>query len=258
MTRVSTKLNILLAGSCLICVAVIASLMSAGPVFAQDAGTSSSSVASRYSGRIGSVETAERALAELSKERSGIEQRFAADERVCHTEFFATSCIDNAKERRRHALAEVRKVEVEANAFLRQVRVSERDKALEDKRLERERKEAERLKREQASPPPDKTKAGGRENSGKTARETPPKPVQEPAPARPSSSPRNGDANQRQAQHDAKLKRLEQQERADAQKRADKVAAYERKVKEAEERQREVEAKKKEKELERAKRTPLN
>jgi hypothetical protein len=232
--------------------------MSAGPVFAQDAGTSSSSVVSRYSGRIGSVETAERALAELSKERSEIEQRFAADERVCHADFFATSCIDKAKERRRHALVEVRKVEVEANAFLRQVRVSERDKALEDNRLERERKEAERLKREQASPPPDKTKAGVRENSEKTARETPPKPVREPAPARPSPSPRNGDANQRQAQHDAKLKRLEQQERADAQKRADKVAAYERKVKEAEERQREVEANKKEKEQERAKRTPLN
>jgi colicin import membrane protein len=256
MTRVSTKLNRLLAGSCLICVAVIASLISAGPVFAQDAGTSSSDLLSRYSGRIGSVETAERALAEVGKERSGIEQRFAADERVCHTEFFANACIDKAKERRRHALAGVRKVEVEANAFLRQARVSERDKALEDKRLERERNEAERLKREQASPPPDKTKAGVRENSGKTARETPPKPVREPAPARPS--PRNGDANQRQAQHDAKLKRLEQQERADAQKRADKVAAYERKVKEAEERQREVEAKKKEKELERAKRTPLN
>jgi hypothetical protein len=232
--------------------------MSAGPVFAQDAGTSSSDVASRYSGRIGSVETAERAHAEVGKERSGIEQRFAADERACHAEFFATSCIDSAKERRRHALADVRKVEVEANAFLRQARVNERDKALEDKRLERERKEAERLKREQASAPPGKAKAAVRENSGETARETPPKPVREPAPARASPSPRNGDANQRQAQHDAKLKRLEQQERADAQKRADKVAAYERKVREAEERQREVEAKKQEKELERAKRAPLN
>jgi colicin import membrane protein len=255
MTRMSNLLNGLQAGRCLICAAVVASLMSVGSVLAKDADASSDLV-SRYSDRIVSVEMAERALAEVSKERSGIEERFAADERTCYADFFATSCIEKARERRRHALAEMRKVEVKANAFLRQARVNDRDKALEEKRLEQERKEAEQLKREQANGQADKTKAGMRENSRETPRETPREPVREPVPAR--ASPRSGEANQRQAQHEAKLKRLEEQERADAQKRADNVAAYERKAREAQERQREVAAKKREKERERASRAPLN
>lgn len=238
MTHSPTMLNGLQAGRRLICAAAAASLMSASSVFAQDGDISG--LVNRYAGGIASVEVAERALADVHKERSGIEARFAADERACYTEFFANSCVENAKERRRAALVEVRKVEVDANAFLRQARVNERDRALEEKRVAQERKQAERLKQEQAAGPAKQKKTHMRE------------PAREPAPA--SASP----IDTREARHEAKLKRLEAQDRADAQKRADKVAAYERKVREAQERQRQVEERKREKERERASRSPLN
>jgi colicin import membrane protein len=233
MMQVSTIFNPLHAGRGLMRAALIASMSCVAPAFAQADSAASSSLVQRYSGRIGSADVAERALAEVTKERSGIDKRFAAEQHACFDDFFANSCVDKAKERRRQALEELRKVEVEANAFLRQTRANEKDMALEEKRVERERKEVERLQ-ELAAEPPKKPKVPTSDT------------------ARPAAVPKQDAADPRVARHQAKMKQLEEHERAQEQKRAEKVANYERKVKRAEERQRQVEERKKKKEEERA------
>jgi hypothetical protein len=238
MMRISTRLNGLQkTGRSLYCMAVFASLLSVAAVSAQDADRTDEWPKRYPPGTIVSVETAERVLAEAKHERAAIEQRFVAQERTCFDDFFANSCVAKAKERRRVDLADVRKVEVDANAFLRQARVDERDGALAEKRAAAEKKEAERLQKERE----------GRPVKAERKRAV----IQEPAPV-------NAGPNKRIEQHEAKLRRIEEKERADAQKRAENIASYEKKVRDAEERQREVEAKKKEKELERAKRGLFN
>ena len=233
MTRIAMMLNRPRPSRCMVRMVAIALLASAMSVFAQNAEVSASALADRYQGAIKSKEIAERALTDVGQARSLIQEQFAANERKCHDDFFATSCIEGAQERRRAALEDVRKVEVEANAFLRQARVKERDQALEEKRVARERKEAESLQHEQAKGPVKKQSA-------------------EPKPAHPA--PAAGEPDPRVVRHQAKLKRIEEQERVDAQKRADNVAAYEQRVKASQDRQRQVEEKKREKERERASR----
>src|SRR5689334_5462322 len=65
-------------------------------------------------GSIQSIDAADQALAEAGQERAAIEARFELDERACYPKFFVTLCVDDAKERRRVALAQVHAVEVEA------------------------------------------------------------------------------------------------------------------------------------------------
>jgi colicin import membrane protein len=238
MTQISTMfegLQISQGGRWLFCIAVC--LLSVAAVSAQDTDRAGEWSTRYRSGTIVSVEAAERVLAEAKEERAAIDRRFAAEEHKCYADFFASSCVAEAKERRRVAHADVRKVEVDANAFLRQARVDERDRALAEKRAAAGEKEAERLKKEQEGRPP------------KTGKQ---QAIMEPAPAH------AGPSNKRIEQHEAKLRRIEEKERAAAQKRAENVAAYEKKARDAEERQRQVEAKKKEKERERAKRGLLN
>jgi hypothetical protein len=239
MTQISTMskgLQIRQGGRWLFRIAVC--LLSVASVSAQDADRADE-WAKRYpSGSIVSVEAAERALAEAKEEHAAIDRRFAAEQHRCYADFFASSCIAEAKERRRVSGVDVRKVEVDANAFLRKARVDERDRVSEEKGAAAAQKEAERATKEREGRPP---KAGKQQAA-----------TAEPAPAHAASN------NKRIEQHEAKLRRIEEKERADAQKRAENVAAYERKTRDAEERQRQVEAKKKEKEQERAKRGLLN
>jgi colicin import membrane protein len=182
-------------------------------------------------GSIKSVENAELALDEVTAERERIEQRYGTAEQVCYAKFFATSCLDRAKEERRAALALIRPVEVEANAFKRRAKVEERDKALAEKRTEEEAQAAQRAKQQQ-------------EHEAATAKKA------AAAGQAPPAQPATG--VDREAEHAAKLKRIEQEEATNAPKRAANVAAYEKKVKDAQARQKEVAAKKAEKEKERA------
>jgi hypothetical protein len=181
-------------------------------------------------GSIKSVESAELALGEVSAERERIEQRFGVAEQVCYAKFFATSCLDRAKEERRAALALIRPVEVEANAFNRRAKVEERDKALAEKRAEEEVQAAQRAKQQQEQEAAAAKKAAA-------AGQAPPA--------------RTATGVDREAEHAARVKRIEQEEAANAPKRAANVAAYEKKVKDAQARQQEVAAKKAEKEKER-------
>lgn len=185
--------------------------------------------ADRYpAGSIRSVVEADAALAAASAERAEIEARYVTEEQACHPRFFATSCIDQAKERRRVALAILRPVEIEANTFKRQARVTERDRALSE-RLEKS--EKERMERESRPA------------------------VEEPRPAEPASvsdeAAHKAAGPSRQEKHEEKVRRQKAGDASMATKREAKIAAYEKKKRDALERQQKVAERKAEKERKR-------
>lgn len=202
-------------------------------------------LAARFpAGAINSVEVADKALAEEAAERAGIEAQFASDERACYSTFFATSCLEDAKERRWSALRLVRPVEVEANTFKRRDRVVERDRQLEERRA------SDGLTvLLSANVPPDQA-----DPSNAPAAENSPLPV---ADAR-DGEVRNVNAPVRRARRAVPLKGPKIEQVSEAQKRADNVEAYKRKVAESKARQRDIAEKKSEKERQRAdkERTP--
>lgn len=208
----------------------------AAGVFAQSADTAVSTKTNTTfpAGSIQSTEAAEAALAAVVKERKDIEARYAAEEKACHPKFLATSCIDQAQERRYQAMSQLRKVEVEANAFKRQSRVTQRDKALSEHLSKEEAKQQERAKRQQ---PTESAEEGPAENA--------------PEPAAAPSRTKTRIFTDRAAQHEAKMKQIREEEAANAQERAENVAAYERKVQEAQLRQQKVAERKAEKEKKR-------
>jgi hypothetical protein len=159
-----------------------------------------------------SVAQADQQLAAVRRERAGIEARFAERERICYDKFFVTSCLDEAKERRRSALAAQRAIEVQAERFKRQAVVEDRDRKLAeaDKRY---REEEARL----AAQPPQPTRQ-----------------------AEPAAAPRAATVPGRIAERDARLKAGQAKEAAEAPKRAKNVRDFERRKAESEERQREV------------------
>lgn len=185
-------------------------------------------IAARYpAGSITTVEAADAALAEMDRKRKEAEARYAAEESACHPKFFSTSCIEQAKERRREALSQIRKVELEANAVKRQERARERDEAVAEKqsKAEADRAERERLLLE--------------------------KPKKDSAPAETQDAERNARLpvhTDRAAQHEAKMKRLQEAEQAKEKRRAEKVAEYEKKVKASQERQKKIAERKAKKE----------
>lgn len=161
---------------------------------------------------VSSVAQADRQLASVARERAGIEARYAERERVCYDKFFVNNCLDEAKERRRNALAAQRAIEIQAERFKRQAVVDERDRKL----AEADRKYREEEARLAAQPP------------------AAPREVQEAPPPRPSTVP------QREAERDARLKAAQAREAAEAPQRAQNVRDFERRKAESEERQREV------------------
>lgn len=201
-------------------------------------------VAAKYpAGSIATVEAADRALAEAATERDAAEQRYATEQGNCYSKFFATSCMDEAHERRRKELADIRAVEVQANEFKRRERAAERDREVAQRKADSEAKLAEREKQLQQQQ--QQREAGGTADvkalpgAGKSSKED-------------SKSSALGEQD-RTAQHEAKLKRIQAEEAANAAKRAENIAAYERKQQEAEKHLKEVESRKAEKERERAK-----
>jgi colicin import membrane protein len=187
-----------------------------------DAVTLASLVAHYPSGSIQSTETANQALAEVANLRAALDRKLTNEQRDCYTHFFATSCVDAAKENHRLALVQIRKIEVEADTFNRSARVVERDKHLAEKRAA-----------DASNHPKLPTDQARSTSSGDST----------PSDAPPTAHPQ-GD---RIAEHEAKMKQLQGEASQDAQKRADNVAAYEKKVQDAEARQRDVAEKKAEK-----------
>jgi hypothetical protein len=159
-----------------------------------------------------SVAQADQQLAAVARERASIEARFAERERVCYDKFFVNRCLDEARERRRSALAAQRAIEVQANRFKRQATVDERDRKL----LEADKRYREEEARMAAEPPK-------------------PAPPVEPAPP-----PRASTVPGRVAERNARLKAEQAKAAAEAPKRARNVRDYERRKAESEERQRDV------------------
>ncbi len=178
-------------------------------------------LAAKYpSGSIQTQESAEQALREVDQQRAAVEQKFADEQHTCYSKFFATNCLDSAKEERRIALAQIRKVEVDANSYIRSARVVERDRNLADKRA-----------RDAANPPKPLTDVAPKSNA--------------------QSAPHDPDEGARRiTEHDAKVKAQQQEEAAQAPERAAKAEAYHKKVSDAEARQRDVAQKKAEKQKE--------
>lgn len=226
----------------MICAAIgLAAVMAAASAPAQ---VSNGGVAAKYpAGSISSTDAADRALAEAAVERTAAEQRYATEQGNCYSKFFATSCMDEVRERRRKELADIRAVEVQANEFKRRDRAAERDREVAQRKADSEATLAEREKQLQQQQ--QLREAGGTADAkavseaGKSSRND----------AIPSASGKQD----RMVQHEAKLKRIQAEEAANAAKRAENIAAYERKQQEAEKHLKEVESRKAEKERERAK-----
>jgi len=172
-------------------------------------------LAARYpSGSIQSSEIADRALIEVDQQRTTLDQKYAVEQHDCYEKFFATSCLDAAKERRRVALAQIRKVEIEANAFVRGDRVVQRDKKLAEK------------------------SGSDAANPHKPLVEVPTKPAAQ------SDADKAKENQERIAGHEAKLKQQQQDALNDASKHAASLDAYNKKVQDAQSRQRDVAKKK--------------
>lgn len=201
--------------------------------------TTSSAIAARYpAGSIKSVEDADKALADVARERPEVEARYAAEEQACHPKFFATSCIEQAQERRRKATMELRAVEIEANFLKRRSRVEARDKALEEKSVKADAESAEQA-RKQAEAVRTMPDAAGQEIQARTTE-------------RAARKVKINEDTDRQARHDAKMARIRADEAAKSKERAEKVADYERKVQAAKARQEEIAKRKAEKEQKRS------
>jgi colicin import membrane protein len=151
-------------------------------------------------------------LAAVERERKAIEARFAERESVCYDKFFVNNCLDEAKERRRTALAAQRAIEVEASHYLRQEKVNERDREMAEAEA-RYKAEEEELARQPASLPRAVTD------------------VPVPRPSQPAS---------RIARHNAKVQQAEAHDKAEAAKRASNVEEYKQREAESKERQRVV------------------
>jgi len=159
-------------------------------------------LAVRYpSGSIQSEDTANRALVEIDQQRKLLDQKYGGEERECYAKFFA----------------QIRKVEVEANAFLRGNRVVQRDKKLAEKRAN-----------DAANPP-------------KPLADLPVKQAMQ------SAADKEKENQQHIADTEAKRTQRKQDEINDAPKHAQSAVAYQKKVADAQARQRDVAAKKAEK-----------
>lgn len=167
-----------------------------------------------------SVAEATARLEKVKSERAAIEAAFASSEQVCYTKFFVNSCLDEAKEKRRSALAYERAIEVEAEHFRRKAIVDQRDHDVEVAVKEFEEGEA----RAAAAPP-----------------EAPKVPA-ERKPVAPRAT-----LAERRANQDAKLARNAAREQALAPKRAAKAQAFDQRKLSSAERQLKVAKKKLEK-----------
>ncbi len=159
-----------------------------------------------------SVAQADARLAAVVAERAAIEARHAEREVVCYNKFFVNNCLDEAKERRRLALATQRAIEIEAEYFKRKNKVEERDKAIAEAEA--------KFQAEEAAAPAEPSAA--------------------PKATRAAPKPRAPTVPGRIARRDARAAQQAAAESATAATRAAKAAAFEERKRTSEERQRAV------------------
>ncbi len=84
-------------------------------------------------GTIQTVQQASAALAEVRATRKEVEDDYTQTRNDCLEKFFMAVCFERAKDRRRQALAAIRKVEIEASAYLRKEKADERDRGVAER-----------------------------------------------------------------------------------------------------------------------------
>ena len=100
-------------------------------VHAQDA---SAPLVEHYpSGSIDTTDKAKAALDDVIEARLDVDRLYSNQRVACYDKFFATSCMNDVREKQRAAMSKIRKIEVEANAFLRKEKAAERDRALAER-----------------------------------------------------------------------------------------------------------------------------
>jgi hypothetical protein len=125
----------------------------------------SHSLAERYvSGSIDTSDIAKAALDDVIDARVEIDRMYSAQRIACYDRFFASSCMNDVREKQRAALSKIRKIEVEANAFLRKEKAAERDRALAEREVRAKQKPDRSIPitgktREPAAEVPDASKA---------------------------------------------------------------------------------------------------
>jgi colicin import membrane protein len=181
---------------------------------------------------------AKAALKDVQEARDEIEARYAAEQRACYPKFFTTRCLDKATERRRQDLADVRKIEVEANAYLRKAKVVERDRKLAEKAAQNESDAAQRAQQAQQH---DATVS---EHADQNERAAAGKEAQR--------QKRAADAERKREDHAQREQEREAHASKDAEQREENVAKYNKKLKDAQARQADVAKKKAQRERERA------
>jgi hypothetical protein len=187
---------------------------------------------------IQSEDTAKSALKDVEVARGELDARYEAEQRACYPKFFTTMCLDKATERRRRDMADVRKIEVEANAYLRKAKVVERDRKLAEKAAQNESDATQRAQQAQQHQAAVGEHAEQNEKSAA------------------------GEEAQRQKRADDAVRKRddyaerEQQRQAhavrDAEQREENVAKYNKKLKDAQARQADVAKKKAQRERQRA------
>ncbi|WP_211468390.1 hypothetical protein [Collimonas silvisoli] len=179
---------------------------------------------------LNSVETANRALADVADAKAEVEARDLEQRRVCYEKFFVNHCLDAAKEQRRLAMKTIRPVDITANAFLRKERADERDRALEVHAAQQPAEAAQKAQDQNAKElsNADKVKQGAAKEKEVAA----------------NTRKHLGEADKRVAEHDAREQKARQDAAAKASQRAANAAAFEKKAQESAERQRQVAANK--------------
>lgn len=162
-----------------------------------------------------SVEEVNRKLASVAAQTAAIEAEFAASEQACYEKFFVNNCLDDAREKRRSALAYQKAIDVEAQYFKRKATADQRDRDV-----------AEAVKQ-------------FNEDDARAAAA-----AAAPAPAAPAAAPKVKPAGpslqERRAARDARLAEREARLRAEAPQRAAAEKEFEQRRIESEARQKEV------------------
>ncbi|WP_225202790.1 hypothetical protein [Herbaspirillum sp. alder98] len=221
--------------------ACAAALISAASVASADTPTNAvTPLAERYpAGSIKSEQTAAAALAQGADDRRVLATQYVLDQRECYAKFLVSSCLEDAKDRKREAEKSIKQVEIEANTYRRQAQVDDRDQSLAAQHANDQAETARRVQEQkdrQAA-----TERHTRESDGKRAQ------VQQRIDQSQGQAP---DARIRE--HEARVAQQQAEDAARAPEREANAAARQQRIKDAEQHRQEVERKKAESERERA------
>ncbi len=113
--------------------AMVVMLVTMLPVLPAHAGPEMALVQSYPAKSISSVARADAALVDARPVREAVEQIYLDEQAACYERFLVSSCLADAKDKRRKSLQQVRRIEVEAHAFLRKDKADERDRAVAER-----------------------------------------------------------------------------------------------------------------------------